>query len=67
MNMEKDYSTIDFSRFSKVKDSLKHQLHELRSQKQELSMDDLDTLAAAGSPLNVSKNNSNINNSVNNR
>ena len=66
MNIEKDYSAIDFSRFSKVKDSLKHQLHDLRSRKQELSMDDLDTLAAAGGPININKSTSNTNNSTNN-
>ncbi|MBP3780649.1 hypothetical protein [Selenomonas sp. AE3005] len=50
MRIEKQLQETDFSRFSKVKDSLKDHLHEMRSQKQELSWNELDTLAAAGRP-----------------
>ena len=50
MRIEKQLQETDFSRFSKVKDSLKDRLHEMRSQKQELSWSELDTLAAAGGP-----------------
>ena len=54
MNIENEYSTVDFSRFSKVKESLREQLHAARHQgssdlgKIELGMDDLDYVAAAG-------------------
>ncbi|MBQ5420310.1 MAG: hypothetical protein IIT82_00595 [Selenomonas sp.] len=50
MRIEKQLQETDFSRFSKVKDSLKDRLHEMRSQKQELSWNELDSLAAAGGP-----------------
>ena len=51
MSIQSDYKNIDFSRFSKVKDTLLHRLHQERrtsSGKVELSMDDLDYVAAAG-------------------
>ena len=51
MTMENDYRTIDFSGFSKVRESLKDKLHEVRAQKAgrvELSWDELDYAAAAG-------------------
>lgn len=48
MNIEYDLQTTDFSRFSKVKDSLKNRLDDIRSRKRELSWDELDNLAAAG-------------------
>ena len=48
MNIERELQTTDFSRFSKVKDSLKTKLYDMRTQKRELSWDELDNLAAAG-------------------
>ncbi len=48
MNIEHELQTTDFSRFSKVKDSLKSRLLDMRSQKRELSWEELDNLAAAG-------------------
>ena len=51
MSIQSDYKNIDFSRFSKVKDTLLHRLHQERrasNSKVELSMDDLDYVAAAG-------------------
>ena len=51
MSIQSDYKNIDFSRFSKVKDTLLHRLHQERrtsSGKVELRMDDLDYVAAAG-------------------
>jgi len=50
MSIEKQLQTTDFSQFSKVKDNLKAHLYEMRSQKRELSWDELDNLAAAGGP-----------------
>ncbi|MCR5757998.1 MAG: hypothetical protein K6F95_08845 [Selenomonas sp.] len=51
MTIEKQLQDTDFSRFSKVKDNLKEHLFEIRSQKQELTWDELDNLAAAGGPI----------------
>ncbi len=48
MNIERELQETDFSRFSKVKNSLKAQLYDMRQQKRELSWDELDELAAAG-------------------
>lgn len=48
MNIERELQETDFSRFSKVKDSLKAHLHDIRQQKRELSWEELDDLAAAG-------------------
>ena len=50
MSIQSDYKNIDFSRFSRVKDTLLHRLHQERraSSKVELGMDDLDYVAAAG-------------------
>ena len=50
MSIQSDYKNIDFSRFSRVKDTLLHRLHQERRtiSKAELSMDDLDYVAAAG-------------------
>ncbi len=48
MNIEHELQTTDFSKFSKVKDSLKSRLLDMRAQKRELSWDELDNLAAAG-------------------
>ena len=48
MNIERELQTTDFSRFSKVKDSLKAKLDDMRAQTRELSWDELDNLAAAG-------------------
>ena len=48
MNIERELQTTDFSRFSKIKDSLKTKLYDMRTQKRELSWDELDNLAAAG-------------------
>lgn len=48
MNIERELQTTDFSRFSKVKDSLKAKLYDMCAQKRELSWDELDNLAAAG-------------------
>lgn len=48
MRIEHELQEIDFSQFSKVKDSLKAHLHDLRDKKRELSWDELDNLAAAG-------------------
>ena len=51
MSIQSDYKNIDFSRFSRVKDTLLHRLHQERhasSSKVELGMDDLEYVAAAG-------------------
>lgn len=48
MSIERELQETDFSRFSKVKDRLKEHLHEMRSQKRELTWEELDNLAAAG-------------------
>ncbi len=50
MGIERELQETDFSRFSKVKDSLKEHLHDIRAQKRELSWEELDNLAAAGGP-----------------
>lgn len=57
MNLEQEYKAMDFSRFSKVKDSLRQKLREERKNvvapinvKMELNFDDLDYAAAAGNP-----------------
>ena len=50
MRIEHELQDIDFSKLSKVKNSLKAHLHELRDKKRELSWDELDNLAAAGGP-----------------
>ena len=46
MNVEMKLNAIDFSRFSKVRGSLKTRL--MSQYKTELSLDDLDLVAAAG-------------------
>ncbi len=51
MSIQSDYKNIDFSRFSQVKDTLLHRLHQERrniSCKVELDLEDLDYVAAAG-------------------
>ena len=55
MSIEQKYSDVDFSRFSKVKESLRARLHQERRNaapspwgRTELSLDDLDYVAAAG-------------------
>lgn len=55
MDIEREYSTVDFSRFSKVKESLRTRLLQERKKaapsplgKVELDLDDLDYVAAAG-------------------
>ncbi len=51
MSMENEYKNMDFSQFSKVKDSLFQKMLAARhagSGRQELDMDELDYVAAAG-------------------
>ena len=55
MSMEREYSAVDFSGFSKVKESLRQKLHQERQKaapaalgRVELGFDDLDCIAAAG-------------------
>ena len=55
MDMEREYSAVDFSRFSKVKESLRARLRQERQKavssplgRIELGFDDLDYVAAAG-------------------
>ena len=52
MTLEERFAQTDFSQFSKIKDSLLVRL-KLRRQamNEELSLDDLDEVAAAGNPL----------------
>lgn len=57
MKMEQEYKEIDFSRFSKVRESLKAKLWEEMKQstrsvnvKRELDFEEMDYLAAAGNP-----------------
>ncbi len=49
MDMEMKLAAMDFSRFSKVKESLHGKL--LREMRSELSFEDLDQVAAAGTSL----------------
>lgn len=53
MTVEKMLADIDFSQFSKVKDSLLLKL-KLRRQaiREEMSLEELDEVAAAGTPVN---------------
>ena len=51
MAIKNDYQSMDFSQFSKVKESLRQRLHKERLWNQKLDWDDLDALAAAGTPL----------------
>ena len=55
MDIEREYNAVDFSRFSKVKESLRARLHQERQKavsyplgRVELDLDDLDYVAAAG-------------------
>ena len=55
MDIEREYNAVDFSRFSKVKESLRARLHQERQKaapsplgKIELGFEDLDYVAAAG-------------------
>ena len=50
MDMEKMLLDIDFSGYSKVKDSLFRSLMEQRHEKSALSMEELDYVVAAGNP-----------------
>ncbi len=54
MSIQNELTNTDFSHLSKVKNSLKAHLHEMRKQKRELSWEELDELAAAGgqNPMN---------------
>ncbi len=54
MSIQSTYSDIDFSRFSRVKDTLLHRLHKERRtsiNKVEMGLDDLDYVAAAGTNM----------------
>ncbi len=57
MSIEREYGAVDFSRLSKVKDSLRDKLHHIRRQapsglnNKKLSLEDLDYVAAAGTPM----------------
>ena len=55
MSIEREYAAVDFSRFSKVKESLRTKLHQARRDaapsrlgRVKLDMEDLDYVAAAG-------------------
>ena len=50
MTIEQELQSMDFSHLSKVKESLRRQLHQELSGRTELSLDDLDQVAAAGNP-----------------
>lgn len=57
MSIEREYRDLDFSRFSKIKESLRTKLHDIRCQapthrdSRKLSLEDLDYVAAAGTPM----------------
>ena len=55
MIIEREYKDLDFSRFSKIKESLRTKLHAARCQApahgKRLSLEDLDYVAAAGAPM----------------
>jgi len=54
MSIQSEYAGIDFSKFSRVKDTLLHRLHQerrVRGNRVELGMEDLDYVAAAGTRL----------------
>lgn len=57
MSIEREYGAVDFSQLSKVKDSLRTKLHDIRRQapagpdNKKLSLEDLDYVAAAGTPM----------------
>ncbi len=57
MIIEREYKDLDFSRFSKIKESLRTKLHDVRCQapahkdRRKLSLEDLDYVAAAGTPM----------------
>lgn len=48
MDIEKEIQTLDFSKFSKIKDSLYQTLLRKREMKRELDFEELDYTAAAG-------------------
>ena len=48
MTIEQELQNMDFSHLSKVKESLRGRLHEELSGRTELSLDELDQVAAAG-------------------
>ena len=51
MSIQSEFTGIDFSKFSRVKDTLLHRLHQerrVRGNRVELGMEDLDYVAAAG-------------------
>ena len=51
MNIEEKLMKIDFSRFSKVRESLLQQINERRARDNEmLDLEELDYVAAAGNP-----------------
>lgn len=50
MDIEKEFSEIDFSPMSKIKEKLRARLLNEYSKKIELEEEDLDFLAAAGNP-----------------
>ena len=51
MNLEEKLMDIDFSRFSKVQESLLQKINERRARDNEmLDLEELDYVAAAGSP-----------------
>jgi len=60
MTIEERFSAVDFSQFSKVKDSLLFRLKlRRRAINEEMSLEELDEVAAAGNP-NVKDNKKNF-------